>query len=223
MIMIRIVSAGLLGIIFLLLIAGISSGENILKKTADHKDSTERFWLDETAWQKLMEEPASHFLMARESLSRNDKKTAARNISKGVNIINIEILRAAKDMKPKLSNVVDELLLFVQDLNNNKEIIESDLERAFLRAESILVQHKLAKADIYIAAGFLKNAAYALEAACRHILYSQIWNPRKISNETAEVIKKTQEEMLFLIDSENWSSQQIIDVRNLLKHLLKKN
>lgn len=223
MIMIRIVSAGLLGIIFLLLIAGISSGENFLKKTADHKDSTERFWLDETAWQKLMEEPASRFLMAQESLSRNDKKTAARNISKGVNIINIEILRAAKDMKPKLSNVVDELLLFVQDLNNNKEIIESDLERAFLRAESILVQHKLAKADIYIAAGFLKNAAYALEAACRHILYSQIWNPRKISNENSEVIKKTQEEMLFLIDSENWSSQQIIDVRNLLKHFLKKN
>ena len=180
----------MLGIIFLLLIAGISSGEDILKKAADHKGSTERFWLDETAWQKLMEEPANHFLMARNSLSGNNKKTAARNISKGVNIINIEILRAAKDMKPKLSNVVGELLLFVKDLNNNKEIIESDLERAFLRAESILVQHKLAKADIYIAAGLLKNAAYVLEAACRHMLYSQIWNPRKLPNETVEVIKK---------------------------------
>jgi len=221
--MIRIVYTGLLGIIFLLLIAAISSGEDILEKAADHKGSTERFWLDEIAWQKLMEEPASHFLMAWKSLSGNNKKTAASNISKGVNIINIEILRAAKDMKPKLSNVVDELLLFVQDLNNNKEIIESNLERAFLRAESTLVQHKLAKADIYIAAGFLKNAAYALEAACRHMLYSQIWNPRKFSNENAQVLKKTHEEILFLIDSGNWSSQQIIDVRNLLKHLLKKN
>ena len=86
-----------------------------------------------------------------------------------------------------------------------------------------MVQHKLAKADIYIAAGLHKNAAYALEAACRHMLYSQIWNPRKLSKETVEVINKTQEEMLVLIDSENWSSQQIIDARNLLENLLKKN
>ena len=170
----------------------------------------------------MMEEPASHFLRAKESLLKNNKKEAARNIRKGVNVINIEITRAVKNMKPKLSNVAGELLIFAQDLINNKEIATGGLERAFLRAESILSQHKLAMADIFILEDSLSNAVYALEAAGRHLLYSQIWSPRKLSNEDAESIKVAQEKMLHFIDGEKWDREQIISTINLLKQMLDK-
>jgi hypothetical protein len=209
-------SGVLAGIVILLLSAVVSSGGVLSKQ----KDNIRKLTIDDTAWQELMEEPASHFLQAKESLRKGNKKEAARNIRKGVNIINVEITRAARGMKPKLSNVAGELLNFVEDLNKNKEIVTGSLERAFLRTESILVEHKLAKTDIYINEKSYKSAAYALEAACRHLHYSQLWNPRKLPDEYIETIKEIQENLLLLVDGQNWDLKQIISARNKLKQIL---
>ena len=107
-------------------------------------------------------------------------------------------------------------------LINNKEVVEGNLDRAFLRAEITLVQHKLTKADVYISGKNLKSAVYALEAAGRHLLYSQIWSSNKLAQEDVEIIKSTREKMLLFIEEETWERQQILATRNLLMNLLKK-
>lgn len=173
--------------------------------------------LQDDSWQKLMEDPAHKFQKAWDSLLINNTQNAALYIRQAATIVNIEVTRAQKEMHKELQSISQELIVLSKKVKDGKVTTTSGLEKTFSKTEKVLARHKLKKAELYLSLVHFPNCAYALEAAARHILYSQTWSEQKLSDESVMKLKGIQNEMLTMIDSETYAKKRLVAVKKDLE------
>ncbi|MCB2182478.1 MAG: hypothetical protein KQH63_10660 [Desulfobulbaceae bacterium] len=165
--------------------------------------------LQDDAWQRLMEEPANKFQLALDSFLNNDLQNAALNIRQAATIVNIEVTRSQKDIRKELQSLAGELVILSKKIKSGKVSQSKELEILFYKTEKLFARHKLQNTNTYFKKGMLSKVAYALEAAARHLIFSQLWAEKPLSVDKMAQLKELHKAMLTMINTETFAKKKM--------------
>lgn len=159
----------------------------------------------------FVDEPNSHFGLARDNFLKKDYAASAAEIRKGAAYVKLEMSRAtsAGEDGKALSDAVVQLAKLADDIEKGAVTSADKLSTAFASAEQALAFHHELKAKEYWAAEEQKKAGQDLKAASKHLENAMKYANEKVETGTEAAIKDARDIGQKLVEGTGWAADKV--------------
>jgi len=165
-------------------------------------------------WTYFVDEPQTHFQVAREAAAKKDMKAAADQLRRGAAFMRLEAMRADAESKQAIEASSKEVDALADRMQQGLGGAEDEIDATLAHANSVMAQSHYKKATEAYAKNDVKAAGRELRAADTNIDNGMKWigkswtettaatkmTAREVANEMAENAKVAQDDAKRAID-----------------------